>query len=78
MRIVISADFSDPAGPIMAGPTEEALAATKLRVSDAASSQLAAVKMLGGKCDRALVIDHYYDSGLGGFATRRRSYRRIK
>lgn len=74
-QLVISADFSDPTGPILAGPTEASLSATKLRVSDAANSPLAAVKLLGGDYRRALVIDHHFD-GEAGWTSHRRNFRR--
>lgn len=75
MQIVISADFSDPTGLILAGKSEESLRATPLRVSDAESSPLTAVRMLGAKCRRALVIDHRFDME-AGWISHRRNFRR--
>ena len=74
-RLIISSDFSDPSAAVLAGPTEDSLIGTSLRVSDA-SSPLAAVKMLGVKFRRALVIDHYFDPEQG-WSTRRHSFQRV-
>lgn len=75
MQLVISADFSDPTGVILAGISEKSLAATDLRVADADNSPLTAVKLLGTKYRRALVIDHRFDNDAGWIA-HRRNFRR--
>jgi hypothetical protein len=74
-EIVISADFSDPGSPILAGPTELNLQATKIRVQASENARLAAVKELGQKCRDALVIDHHFD-GDNGWITTRTKFRR--
>ena len=74
-RLIISSDFSDPSAALLAGPSEDELAGTSFRVSDA-SSPLAAVKKLGGDFERALVIDHYFDLE-EGWTTRRHAFHRV-
>jgi hypothetical protein len=74
-QIVISADFSDPLGPVLSGPSEASLVTTKLRVADVAGCPLIAVKRLGGEFRRALVLDHHFDEK-AGWATRRRNFRK--
>jgi hypothetical protein len=74
-EIVISADFSDPGSPILAGPSELNLQATKHRVQASENARLAAVKELGQKCRNALVIDHHFD-GDHGWTTTRTKFRR--
>jgi hypothetical protein len=71
MRLVIVADFSDPACLIMAGPTEESVRPTKYYVSDAQADPLAALKLLGGKYRRALVLDRSFKTESGAPAQRR-------
>lgn len=73
-QLVISADFSDLSGPILAGPTEASLISTRLRVADA-DSPLAAVRLLAGEYRRALVIDHHFDNS-AGWTSRRRNFQR--
>lgn len=65
MRLVIVADFSDPACLIMAGPTEESVRPTRYHVSDAQAGPLAALKLLGKKYRRALVLDQSFKTPSG-------------
>ena len=74
--IVISANFSDAACPILAGANEDSLEATSLRVSDAARP-LSAVKLLAGDHDTALVISRHYDNQKGWLSTRK-NFKRVK
>jgi len=73
--IVISADFSEPGSPILAGPTEDQLIPTKLRVAEGLKARQAALKELGSGHARALVIDHHFDNDKG-WQTRRATFKR--
>jgi hypothetical protein len=73
--IVISADFSDPGSPILAGPTEKELNATTQRVAAGPNPRLRAVSLLGTGFSRALVIDHRFDAE-EGWTTSRQNFRR--
>lgn len=73
--IVISADFSEPGGPILAGPSEDTLRPTPMQVGAGPGARLAAVKQLGRGYKKALVIDHHFDDGKG-WSTRRSKFKR--
>lgn len=74
--IVISANFSDTASRILAGPSEDSLEETSLVVSDVRNLPLNAVKALGGKCKTVLVISRVKDNKKGWCCTRK-FYRRV-
>ena len=74
--IVISADFSEPGGPILAGPAESELQATKVRVAQSRNARLAAVKSLGRGFDRAVVLDQSFDRDRGWITRRSKFMRR--
>lgn len=75
--IVISADFSEPGSPILAGPTEDGLLATLSRVAGGRNAQLAAVKELAVSHRCALVINHSFDDE-SGWTTTRKSFQRSR
>jgi hypothetical protein len=74
--IVISANFSDAASRILAGPSEENLQETSLVVSDVRNSPINAVKALAAKCKTALVISRVKDNHKGWCCTRK-FFRRV-
>lgn len=76
LGIFISGDFSEPGSPLLAGASEETLRPTIAIVATAANPRLAALKELGGSYQRAVVIDHTFDTDKG-WTTSRQSYRRI-
>jgi hypothetical protein len=74
--IVISANFSDAASRILAGPSEETLEETSLVVSDVHSQPINAVKLLASKCKTALVLSRVKDNRKGWSCTRK-YFRRV-
>jgi hypothetical protein len=75
--IVISANFSDAASPILAGASEDSLQQTSLVVSDVRSLPINAVKALAGKCNTALVLSRVKDNRKGWTCTRK-YFRRVR
>ena len=69
--LVISANFSDLASQILAGPSEDTLQETGLKVADVSSQPLNAVKALGQKFTTALVICRVKDDRQGWLCTRK-------
>lgn len=73
--IFISADFSEPGSPVLAGPAENRLRPTTVCVAQE-SPQLSAIKALCGEHVRAVLLDQSFDRERGWISTRK-SYRRV-